>query len=220
MDTGLVFYTENVLRVPQFYEAEAAPAVNIPVVGAVGGSASSGLLTFSRTDWDAQKSGYTLDINISGSYASSAASSKDKLKALNNYKAAVQTDQNSQKVEQAAAENIMLKQALADNDKPTFLFDETEEQQYQELTDQIAKNNELMERLGPSKGTNNAKDMRMGMTKSKSLSVNANIMLSLEFVYSPVQQEYVMCYYGVTLGGTFTFNKTFYTCNLLRAMLL
>ena len=203
VDTGIVFYTENVLNVPQFYEATPVPSsANIPVVGAANGSASTGLLTFSKTYWDEQKSGYSLDINISGSGSNKGAPShNDKKQALNRYKKAVEDDKEVNKLN---AENIMLRQQLESYDGD---YSDEADDQVKKLESQIDKNQELSEELG---GNKHAKDVRGGMTKATTFSVSMNVMLSLEFIKDS-KGDYMLCYTAVTLGGTVSFNKTFYT---------
>lgn len=204
VDTGIVFYTENVLNVPQYFETESAPSVNVPIVGAAGGSASTGLLSFSKTYWDENKSGYTIDINISGGGTNRGAKShKEKKDILNNYKEAVNTDKQ---VEALNAEKINLDTIKAQHaDEPdTFLY---KDGNIVSLNDQINQNARMLDELG---GSNHAKDMRAGMTKGTILSVKASAMLQLEFIKDS-KGDYMLCYVAATIGGTFTFNKTFYT---------
>lgn len=202
VDTGIVFYTENVLNIPQYYEVTPAPTVNVPIVGAASGSASTGLLAFSKTFWDEQRSGYTLDINITGNLSNNGKpSEKDKLNALKGYKKAVETDKKAGKL---IAENVMLEQQIKGYDGDNSV---EADQKINELESQIDKNQELYDKLG---GSNHAKDTRAGMTKSMSLSGGVNVMLQLEFIRDS-KGEYMLCYAAVTLGGTFSFNKSFYT---------
>lgn len=61
--------------------------VNVAIVSAASGNESTGRLLFSKTFWDEQKSGYTLDINISGSVSKKGKPSKeDKLNVFNDHK--------------------------------------------------------------------------------------------------------------------------------------
>ena len=198
VDTGIVFYTENVLSVPQYYETSPAPTVNVPIVGAANGHANTGLLAFSKTYWDDSQSGYTLDINISGSATNKGSKSeKEKLESLNKYKKAVETDKKANKLN---AENIMLQQEF-ENTSPN------DADRGMELGEQIEENEKLFKELG---GNNHAKDMRAGMTDAKVLSGSVNVMLSLEFIRDS-KGDYLLCYGAVTIGGTFKFNKSFYT---------
>ena len=211
VDTGLVFYTENVLNVPQYYEASEAPTVNVPVVGAAGGSASTGLLSFSRTYWDNQKSGYTLDVNITANYANSAVSTNDKLNALNKYKTAVKNDTSAHnKSEAKKAENIMIEQTINSIESDPYYNPVDPDTSYgiDSLEYQMKQNQKMINDLG---STQQAKDIRAGLSNTTALSVNAGAMLQFEFIYSPVQQEYIFCYGGMTIGGTVSFNKSFYT---------
>lgn len=195
VDTGLVFYTENVLLRPQTFDLDKSPAVNIPVLGASSGKASSGLLAFSRTNWN-NNTGYTIDINITGISSNMGASTADKQKALSKYKNAVQTDHE---VDRLTAENIAYSTALEDmeQDDPDFT----------NLRDSIHANEATLNTLG----RDHAKNSLMGMSKDTTMSITASFMLELDFIYNPEKKEYMFCFMGVTIGGTFSFNKSFYT---------
>lgn len=209
-DTGLVFFTENELKVPQTFDVDKVASANIPMLGLTSGTTSSGLLAFSRTNWEGN-TGYTLDFNITGSGNNKALSTNDKLKTLNGYRDEVGRIKNANK--DLYAETINKKmilgtlQNVASDDEDENGVDSFEKER-NTLSKQIEENNKVIKELEKGKGNKALAGLKGA---SGILTVKVGCLLRFDFIYNPVDNEYQFCYAGVSIGATVNYIKTFYT---------
>lgn len=200
VDTGLVFYVENVLLQPQNFELEIPEAVNVPLIGTTTANAGSGMLTFGKNKWPTGN-GYTLQVGVDVLYSSIVTpTTEQKIANLQNYhekvSAAADTDSKTN------AEEVILDQKTGDPEKTKMLTSNLkEEKSAMEDTVDTLKNDPYSK----------AKKATAGLNKSAMFNVDVAMLLAFDFVYDPVSQEYVFCCGSVSMGGTFTFSKTHYT---------
>lgn len=200
VDTGLVFYVENVLVQPQNFEVQNTQTVNVPMLGTTSSNAGSGMITFGKNKWSNGK-GYTIQVGVDALYSSYASpTTEQKLANLSNYhsqvKSAVAEDSKTN------AEDVILNQKTGDDEKTKLLTSNLkEEKSAMEETVDTLKNDPYSK----------AKQATAGLNKSPKLNVDIALLLAFDFVYDPVAQEYVFCCGSIAIGGTFSYNKTWYT---------
>lgn len=211
VDTGLVFYVENVLLVEQTYDTSATPTVNIPMLGSANASASSGLLSFSRTDWEG-KTGYTLSINVDAVAGTTTLSSQEKKQKYDQLNASAKAAHDSKK--EAAATNQKLNdletsagyiisaidENRLDTDSLVNILNSVEAQK-REAKSQLDRINETGRQ---------AKNAVSGYSDVYALKVDILILIAFDFVYNPETEEYVFCSGSVSLGGSVSYSKSIY----------
>lgn len=200
VDTGLVFFVENVLVQPQNFEVQNTQTVNVPMLGTTSSNAGSGMITFGKNKWSNGK-GYTIQVGVDALYSSYASpTTEQKLANLSNYhnqvKSAVAEDSNTN------AEDVILNQKTGDDEKTKLLTSN--------LKDEKSEMEETVDTL-KNDPYSKAKQATAGLNKSPKLNVDIALLLAFDFVYDPVTQEYVFCCGSIAVGGTFSFNKTWYT---------
>ncbi len=211
IETGYSFYIENTLIFPKTYDLPETDAVNIPIIGAASASASSGLLSFSKTEWETDEvgraTGYTLSINADvlayGTQSLGTKEKVDKLKALN--QAAKKTQENFDAIG-AVEKNL--------KDSTMATIEAIKQTSTQEQTDSL--NNKLSDleyqknvfdsyRMDMEDG---AREPLSGFSKVKTMKFNVLILLAFDFIYDPVRAEYVFCSgtAGVTVAANYSQN--------------
>ncbi|MDE6616091.1 MAG: hypothetical protein K2K35_05940, partial [Lachnospiraceae bacterium] len=198
VDTGLSFFTEQVLVNPQYYDVTDDEAVaNIPLIGKATAGATSGKLIFDKVKWT-DGNGYTLQVGVNMGFGNQTVpSDEDKLKSLKSFMNAVNSDK-------ANAEEIALgKEPGSTQPGKTDLKKEKAE-----MSSVVEKQK--------SSTSGKAKQAIAAMNKKEpTWKVSTSLMLAFDFVKTPENSEYKGdCLFtsgGVAIGGTFTFNKTFYT---------
>ena len=208
VDTGLVFYVENVLVVPQTYDTSSTPTVNIPMLGAANASAGSGLLSFSRVNWGGG-TGYTLTVNVDAVANTTSLSTSDKLAKYNTLSKSAETAYYAKKDAAAIAGEL--------ENSASYLFakltsEETDEDKLKEsirtIGRQIDKAEETLDSL--KEQGEQAKNAVAGYSDVHTLKVDVLFLLSFDFVYSPERNEYVFCSGCVSIGGSVNYSKTVY----------
>lgn len=209
VDTGLVFYTENVLKVPQTYDTQSTPTVNVPLLGNTTANAQSGLLSFSRTNWDEEVTGYTLSINLGANYSSKAVSTADKMKVLNSFQQ-LNKNVNDVRNKKMTAEQALIDQMI--NNLNAEIPNETDEERkarIQKATDDLETEKKAMKQI--QQDANNEAKKNMAGFNNSAWDVSAVIILAFNFVYDPNKDEYTLIEGNVLMGGTFDYAHTWYT---------
>ena len=200
VDTGLVFYIENVLLAPQTYDMDQCQPVNVPIMGATSANAKSGILSFGKTKWpQGNGNGYTITIGIDGLISNlPAPNTQQKLGMIKKFEndlgllAAGGSGNTS--------EDVMYK---------AYTGDEKASLQKAPLKDEKAEVDKMVKKTKEDPGSS-AKNAQAGLNGSAKMAIDVGLVLSFNYLYDPVRQEYVFIGGGVCVGGTFTFNKTMY----------
>lgn len=200
VDTGLVFYIENVLLAPQTYDMDQCQPVNVPILGATTANAQSGVLTFGKTKWPEENgNGYTITIGIDGLISNLPAPNTqqklDKIKKFENDLGLLAAGGSGD-----TSEDVMYK---------TYTGDEKASLQNAPLKNEKAEVDKMVEKTKEDPGSS-AKNAQAGLNGSAKMAIDVGLVLSFNYLYDPVRQEYVFIGGGVCVGGTFTFNKTMY----------
>ncbi len=212
VETGYSFYIENTLIFPKTYDMPETNAVNIPIIGAASASASSGLLSFSKTDWEADSTtgratGYTLSINADVlAYNTQSLGSKEKLDKLKSLNSAAQKAQENFNNIETAKKNLensalatieALKNAQTEEEKAS-LNKQLEDLEYQKRVFDTYK-------TGLEDG---AREPLAGFSKVKTMKFNVLVLLAFDFIYDPEAQEYVFCSgtAGITVAANYSQN--------------
>ncbi|RKI38136.1 hypothetical protein D7V86_04965 [bacterium D16-51] len=199
VDTGLRFYTENELQSPQTYDLENCPAADVPLLGSSLGSTSSGLLTFGKIKW-ADNTGYTLQVGVNALISTiPGMNTSQKDAALKNFSSSVKE----------AAEYNSTKRSIPKNAEEVILNLAGKETEQTDLSKEKETMQGVLDEIR-SDAKSGAKKAVAGMNKSPTWSVNAALLLAFDFVFNPVTEEYVFCSGAVSIGGSYTFNKTQY----------
>ncbi len=199
VDTGLRFYTENELQSPQTYDLENCPAADVPLLGSSLGSTSSGLLTFGKIKW-ADNTGYTLQVGVNALISTiPGMNTSQKDAALKNFSSSVKE----------AAEYNSTKRSIPKNAEEVILNLAGKETEQTDLSKEKETMQGVLDEIR-SDAKSGAKKAVAGMNKSPAWSVNAALLLAFDFVFNPVTEEYVFCSGAVSIGGSYTFNKTQY----------
>lgn len=205
IDTGLAFYLENMPIVPQEYAMTDAPEVNIPLVGSAKGSATSGLLSFDRTDWkklsDGTVPGYTLSINVGMGYDSIL----DKLGALDRYRTTV-NQAHRQRSNLYPDENALRSEQIIYNSLLGRDLDTDDQEQWQDL---VKEKHASIQNL--KKRNSKAAKESMAKMNGTTWKVDVVTLISMNYVYNPVRKKYIYACGSVAIGGTFTCSYTKYT---------
>lgn len=200
VDTGLVFYIENVLLAPQTYDMDQCQPVNVPIMGATSANAKSGVLSFGKTKWpEGNGNGYTITIGIDGLISNlPAPNTQQKLGMIKKFEndlgllAAGESGNTS--------EDVMYK---------AYTGDEKASLQNAPLKNEKAEVDKMVKKTKEDPGSS-AKNAQAGLNGSAKMAIDVGLVLSFNYLYDPVRQEYVFIGGGVCVGGTFTFNKTMY----------
>ena len=208
VDTGLVFFVENELVQPQHFELENTQAVNVPMLGVTTSNAGSGMITFGKTEWDSdatgKKTGYTLQVGFDAMYSSiKNLTTEDKIGALTKFHQDVKGSSSGES--ESNAEDIILdqnKNIAGDKEEKKAITSnlKSEKNAMEETVDTLKKDR-----------NSKAKEAVAGLNKNKKLNVDIALLLAFDFVYNPATQEYEFYCGSVSIGGTFAFNKTYYT---------
>ena len=203
VDTGIVFYVENVVKVPQSYDLEQTNTVDIPILGKASANTKTGLISFNKTRWE-NGNGYTLDLNISsGTLTNGAMSTTDKLtkhkQFFNGWNKAVNSDNKyyrAMNLHQSCMEeytNVLTDPELDDSAAADFL--------------ELARETKAM---AAELGNTNVKNMQTAMNKQFILSGSVNIMAQMNFVYNEEENSYVLAYTALSIGGMVNYTQSFY----------
>lgn len=194
VDTGLVFYVENVLTQPKYYDMkDDSICADVPLLGKATSSTQSGLLTFGKNRW-ADGNGYTLQIGANFSMGNTGKpSGMDKAALYDNFMNAVRSDK-------ANAEEIILgKEEGSTKEGETDLKEEKKE--VEDKIDEMKKDD-----------TSKAKGAVAKMNEKEPLwQVDTAVVLVFDFLYNPEIGDFQFISGGVAVGGTVTFNMTAYT---------
>ena len=202
VDTGIVFYLENAIKVPQDYEVSSNTASNISVLGKASGKSSANLLSFNRTNWE-DGCGYTLDINLTVPQQSNAAlSTKDKAKKLDQFQTGISEAAAADQEFKSAFESMLDARHSGDKSMYEGNYDNAityyqYEERFKEMVDSLPKDNcqKMQGKLNSA---------------APVLSINGAFMLQLNFVYHPETNEYVIAYTSLGFGVMGTVAKTWY----------
>lgn len=198
VETGLVFYIENVLLAPQTYDMDKSQPVNIPLLGATSANANSGLITFGKMKWP-DGTGFTYHVGIDAMISNTVApNTVNKLAKMHKFENDVAMAASGKSGD--TSEDIMYK-TFTDN-KDASLKDSL-------LKDEKAQVQEMVAKTKEDPGSS-AKNAAAGLNSNAMMSLDVGFMLSFNYVLDPVRQEYIFAGGGVCVGGTFTFNKTLY----------
>lgn len=211
VDLGLVFYIENSLLVPKTYDTQATTAVNIPIVGAASASASSGLLSFSRTNW-ANGKGYTVSINgdllMYNTTTPGTEDKANKFAAL--HAAAEQTQTNLD----AIGPTLASKEKSFDDSALALLGqvvnDEISQEDYENLRNSLDEQKAYYASL-EGQLEDEAKEPMANFTKSKIMRFDILFLLAFDFLYNEETQEYVFCCGSVAIAGTANYSQSIYS---------
>ncbi len=194
VDTGLVFYVENVLTQPKYYDVkDDSISADIPLLGKATSSTQSGLLTFGKNRW-ADGNGYTLQIGANFTMGNTGQpSGMDKAGMYDNFMNAVRSDK-------ANAEEIILgKEEGSTKEGETDLKAEKKEVE-----------NKIKDMKADS--TSKAKGAVAKMNEKEPMwQVSDAVVLVFDFLYNPEIGDFQFISGGVAVGGTVTFNMTAYT---------
>ena len=194
VDTGLVFYVENVLTQPKYYDVkDDSISADIPLLGKATSSTQSGLLTFGKNRW-ADGNGYTLQIGANFTMGNTGQpSGMDKAGMYDNFMNAVRSDN-------ANAEEIILgKEEGSTKEGETDLKAEKKEVE-----------NKIKDMKADS--TSKAKGAVAKMNEKEPMwQVSDAVVLVFDFLYNPEIGDFQFISGGVAVGGTVTFNMTAYT---------
>ena len=194
VDTGLVFYVENVLMQPKWYDVQNDETVaDIPLIGNATSSTQSGLLSLNKIRW-ADDNGYTLQIGVDVTYGNTKTpSGEEKAQMVDNFMGAVRADN-------ANAEEIALGQKAGSTGKGGV------DLKQEKKAMQSAIKNQKQNSAGQAKNA-----VAKMNEKEPSWKVDVAFMLAFDFLYNPVVGDYQFITGGVAVGGSFTFNHTMYT---------
>jgi len=213
VDTGLMTYVENELIAPQTYEFTNTPTVNIPLMGNMKGNASSGIINFTRTNWE-NNTGYTLTLNLDGTYTTGKTlSTPEKLNNFKRFKSGVDEIESMRK---EATDGIArdydecCERLILDANKCDAAFGAG-------AGDGLRSEAQLLEK--EKKEVLKAMNNRTAINKDKAvagfnfdaLSIDAMFMLMFEFVYDPVKNDYIFACGSVCIGGSLSYSKVMYT---------
>lgn len=213
VDTGFVFYVENLKQLPKTYDTDETTPIEIPILGASSASASSGLLSFSKTEWGTDSlgriTGYTLSVNADIlAYNTTTPGTKDKLSKLSALRAAAkQADTNLKEVDAygKSIENsayAALMNAQTTNDPDAILN-----------SDSLQRQKEFFY-ASEGKLRDEAKQPLSGFTKSKTLRADIMFVLAFDFILNVNDDgttEYVFCSGSVALAGTLNYSQSIYS---------
>lgn len=200
VDTGLAFYVENEEIVPQSFEVKKSTAANIPLLGSAMGSADSGLLTFGKTWWDNNKSGYTIQVGVDGSFGTVAVpTTKQKKEAYNRFHGLAK---EARKLKKDSSAEMLICDMYG---KASGSGEYKEE----ELEKEMMSAENALKAIKKDKSSKAKKSMAQ-MNKS-AWNVEIAFVLAFDFIYNPERNEYMFACGSVAVGGTYAFNKTAYT---------
>lgn len=198
VDTGLVFYIENVALAPQTYDMEDSTPVNVPLLGATSANANSGLISYGKLRWEGD-TGYTVHVGIDALISSMATPNTAQKKAKMNKFISDIEDVSSGKSSDTT-EDVMYK-AYKDDDKASL--------QKASLKQEKAEVGKMVEKTKENPASS-SKKAQAGLNSDAMMGVDVGFLLAFNYIYDPVRQEYIFAGGGVSIGGTFTFNKTMY----------
>lgn len=202
VDTGIVFYLENAIKVPQDYEVSSNTASNISVLGKASGKSSANLLSFNRTNWE-DGCGYTLDINLTLPQQSNAAlSTKDKAEKLDQFQTGISEAAAADQEFKSAFESML--EARHGGDKSMYEGNYDNAITYYEYEARFKK-------MVDSLPKDNCQKMQGKLNSAAPvLSISGAFMLQLNFVYHPKENDYVIAYTSLGFGVMGTVAKTWY----------
>ena len=199
VDTGLVFYVENELIAPQSFDMQYSTAANVPLIGNATGTAQSGLLTFGKTWWDQNRTGYTIQVGLDGSFGTTP--------SLSGAQKAQSYEKFHNTVQQAKSE----KYDTTSEDIIRGLYDEATNSGNLSKDDLKSQKKAMNNALSAIKKdqSSKAKKSMAGLNK-QAWNIEVAFVLGFDFVYNPIDNQYTFACGSVAVGGTFTFNKTSY----------
>ncbi len=211
VETGYSFYIENTLIFPKTYDTDETEAIDIPIIGASSASASSGLLSFSKTEWGKDEAGratgYTLAINEDVlAYSTQTLGTKEKLQKLNALRDAAEKSQGNFNGISAAEKSL--------NDSTMATIEAIKQASTQEQKDQLNKDLQDLKRQKDifdayrSDMEDAAREPLSGFTKAKTMKFNVLYLLAFDFIYNPGSCEYVFCSgtVGITVAANYSQN--------------
>ena len=213
VDTGLMTYVENELIAPQTYEFTETPTVNIPLMGNMKGNASSGIISFTRTNWDGN-TGYTLTLNLDGAYTTGKTlSTPDKLNNFKKFKNGVSEIESMRKEAVGAVEdvyNASCERLILDANNCDTAFGAGSGDDLRAAAATLEKEKKEVTKAMNNRTAKN-KDRAVAGFNHSALSIDAMFMLMFEFVYDPVKNDYIFSCGSVCIGGTLSYSKVMYT---------
>lgn len=222
-DTGLVFYVESTVIIPKTIETTETPTMEIPFLGGMNSSATSGILNFQKYYWDEETKGnYSLVVNLNAVlYQTRTNGTEDTFNEMKEVKeAAGQMEYDifeffeftgyqdgvglNRYISELRRERAMLSwhprnqeyrnmKALADN------FDEI-----------VGNNNKATSAVRKHYAASFTETMS-GFNSSKALQAQVLCTLMFNFTLDPEQNAYVFTTGSICIGATVTFKKTWYT---------
>ncbi len=213
VETGFVFYVENLEVLPKEFSIEESTAVDIPILGAASASASTGLLSFTKTEWGndsiGRATGFTLAINSDIlCYNTTSLGTKDKLDKYDALRAAAkQADTNLKEVENYGKDinntGLAAITAAREQNDPNVegLIKDVERQKdiYYAARDKMRED---------------AKQPLAGFTKAKTARVDIIVVIAYDFVLNVNDDgttEYVFCSGSVALAATMNYCQSIYS---------
>lgn len=180
------------------YEIKQPQTVDVPVLGNIAAGMGTGLLTFGKTWWDDEKTGYTLQIGLDGSLGASAQQEEkiQKYRDLHRMAAGAKADKTDGAASQILSD--LYSDALAGT----------------EINDGDIKSEKIVtERIKKAvKGDENGRAQQpVAGLGTDAWNVGSAFVLAFDFVYNPVTKEYMFSCGSVAAGGTYTFQKTAHT---------
>ncbi len=180
------------------YEIKQPQTVDVPVLGNIAAGMGTGLLTFGKTWWDDEKTGYTLQIGLDGSLGASAQPEEktQKYRDLHRMAAGAKADKTDGAASQILSD--LYSDALAGT----------------EINDGDIKSEKIVtERIKKAvKGDENGRAQQPSAgLGTDAWNVGSAFVLAFDFVYNPVTKEYMFSCGSVAAGGTYTFQKTAHT---------
>lgn len=198
VDTGLVFYVENVVLAPQTYDMEDSQPINVPLLGATSANSNSGLISFGRYRWGGG-AGYTIHVGVEA-LISSMATPNTAQKIAKGQKFVNDITDISFGKSSDTTEDAMYK-AYKDDDKATL--------KNASLKQEKAEVEKMVDRTKADPASS-SKKAQAGLNGDALMGVDVGFVLAFNYIYDPVYQEYIFAGGAVSIGGTFTFNKTMY----------
>lgn len=213
VDTGFVFYVENLKQLPKSYDTDETTPIEIPILGASSASASSGLLSFSKTEWGTDSigriTGYTLSVNADIlAYNTTSLGTEDKLSKFSALRAAAkQADANLKEVDAYG-------KTIEDSAYISLVASRYRNDPYATREAQTLERQKELFYATEADLRNEAKQPLSGFTKAKTMRVDILFVLAFDFILNVNDDgttEYVFCSGSVALAGTLNYSQNIYS---------
>lgn len=212
VDSGLVFMTENTILVEQYFDTNEVNVADVPLLGALDSKSSSGLLSFSRTNWD-DGSGYTISINIDALYASKGTPSTQEKRALaqNLVNKANEAGTYKSEAEYFGSKNADMEYTATGIAQSILNEGGSKVSDFEpmwDIAEQMEFNDMMLKKANANGAEAKAAVANYGNGSIK--QVDVLFLMAFDFVLDPVKNEYIFCSGAISAGGSFNYSKTFY----------